>query len=237
LTKKVRKLEKEIERIQADLLELDPAASAAIDATSEPLIQMLDATTDDSVLVWSHDLQVTPGSTYRYRATLVLFNPLFARGRQLLEAQRPLAEEFAVRSLASDWSDPVTIDPPVQFFFVRANETSGTLGLGEVRVELYRYNDGKQRSARFTVQPGEQIGASSMIGGSRVDFATEWYLVDVIADPAANGRNGLDSDDDSIVVCRRLDGTELRIHVPSKQLRDPSRTRLEMDARDSESRG
>lgn len=237
LTKKVRKIEAEIARIQADLAKLDPAVSAAIAEASAPITQMLDTSADDAVLVWTHDLGVKQESTYRYRTTVKVFNPLFARGRQLLESQRPRSEEFELTSFASEWSTPVTIDPPVQFFFVRASDDGGSLGLGEATVELYRYNEGKQRATRTRLQPGEQIGGSEVVNGHRVDFGTSWYLVDVISDPAASGSNRLDSDNDSIVVCRQLDGTEIRIHVPSAQLRAPARTRLEMDARDVETRG
>jgi hypothetical protein len=236
LTKKVRKLEAEIERIQADLAELDPSSVDTAVDSAQTSARLLDTLADERVLAWTHDIAVKPGATYRYRASVKAFNPLFARGRQLLESQRERSEDFALASLASRWSEPVTIDPPVQFFFVRASEDGGTLGLGEARIEMYRYHDGRQRSARFTVQPGERIGSSSLVDGGRVDFETDWYLVDVIADPASTGRNGLDSDDDSIVVCRRLDGTEIKVRVPSSQLRDPNRTRLEMDARETQAR-
>ena len=236
LTKKLRKLEKEIERIQADLAELEPNAVADASASAET-VRMLDTRVDEKMLAWTHDLDVTPGATYRYRAILKVFNPLFARGRQLLKEQRPLSEQFAIASVSSDWSAPVTIDPPVQFFFVRASEDGGTLGLGEARIELYRYHDGKQRTARFTLQPGERIGESAVLGGVMVDFTTDWYLVDVIEDPAATGRGGLDQDQDAIVVCRRMDGSEIRVRVPSSQLRDPDRVRLEMDAQESRAQG
>ena len=45
------------------------------------------------MLVWTHDLSVEPGATYRYRCRVFLYNPLFARSRQLLEAQQERAVE------------------------------------------------------------------------------------------------------------------------------------------------
>lgn len=238
LTKKLRKLEAEIARFQAELDELAPGiANAATNAGAENAARMLDTRTDERLLTWTHDLNVEPGATYRYRATLKIFNPLFARGRQLLKDQRSLSEQFALASRSSEWSQPITIDPPVQFFFVRASEDGGSLGLGEARLELYRYHDGQQRTARFTLQPGERIGERTVLGGIPVDFTTDWYLVDVIEDPAATGREGLDQEDDAFVVCRRIDGTEIRVRVPSSQLRDPSRERLEMDAQEDATRG
>ena len=236
LTKKLRKYESEIERIQGELGELAPN-SVTNNSTAGDAVRMLDTRVDERLLTWTHDLDVTSGATYRYRVTLKVFNPLFARGRQLLKDQRHLSEQFAIASVKSDWSEPVVIDPPVQFFFVRASEDGGTLGLGEARIELYRYHDGRQRTARFTLQPGERIGESAVLGGVDVDFTTDWYLVDVIEDPAATGRQGLDHDQDAIVVCRRMDGSEIRVRVPSSQLRNPDRVRLEMDAQEPGTRG
>ena len=113
---------------------------------------------------------------------------------------------------------------------IRANDEKGSMGLGEARVELYRYENGARRTQQFTVQPGERIGRMVNIGGDQVDFQTDWYLVDVISDPSATGGSGLDEEDDATVVCRRLDGTEARIRVPSRQRVDSQRTRLKIDA-------
>ena len=115
------------------------------------------------------------------------------------------------------------------------------MGLGEIRIEMYRYFDGSRRSEQFSVQPGEQIGRTATVTDSgtptTVDFSTNWYLVDVIADPAAAGGSGLDRDEDATVVCRRIDGSEVRLRVPSRQIADPERVRLKMDARDAQSSG
>ena len=113
------------------------------------------------------------------------------------------------------------------------------MGLGEIRIEMYRYFNGSRRSEQFTVQPGEQIGRSATVTQNgevaTVDFSTDWYLVDVIADPAALSGSGLDRDDDSIVVCRRLDGSEVRLRFPSREIANPERVRLKMDVRNAES--
>jgi hypothetical protein len=52
----------------------------------------------------------------------------------------------------------------------------------------------------------------------------------VVADPAASGGSGLDRDDDATVVCRRIDGTELRLRVPSRELVNQDRIRFKTDA-------
>ena len=231
MTKQVKKLDQDIKDIQEELIALDPTSRdmiAQVEAAEEASIT--DVVTDEAAFAWTHDLGVEPGGVYRYRATVRILNPLFARGRQLLEAQRGLAEEFALDSMPSAWSEPVTVDPQVQFYFVRANRENGGIGLGEARVELYRYFDGQQRTDQVTVEPGERIGGFETVDGVPIDFTTDWYLVDIVDDPAASPDGGLDREEDSFVICRRLDGSEIRVRLPSTQLRDPNRSRLEMDA-------
>lgn len=234
LTMKLDRLRSEIERLQEDLKAMDPAAQTFIASVEPETVEVIDIAVDDQMLVWTHDLSVEPGAIYRYRTRVLLYNPLFARSRQLLEAQQDRAKSFTIESLTSDWSSPVEIRPPVEFYVVRASEDGGSLGLGEVRVEMYRYFDGSRRSTQFNVQPGEQIGRSVTVPGAdgavAVDFSTDWYLVDVVADPAASGGSGLDRDDDATVICRRIDGTELRLRIPSRQLVDQDRIRLKTDA-------
>ena len=239
LTLKLDRLKAEILRLQTEFEALNPAAAAAMAGLDDESIQIIDVATDDEMLVWTHDLSVEPGVSYRYRCRVLLYNPLFARSRQLLEAQQGLATAFTIDSLTSDWSAPVKIKPPVEFYVVRATEDGGSMGLGEIRIEMYRYFDGSRRSEQFTVQPGEQIGRSATMAANgsstTVDFSTDWYLVDIVADPAAVGGSGLDRNEDSTVVCRRLDGSEVRLRVPSRQIADPGRVRLKMDVRDAQS--
>jgi len=239
LTLKLDRLKAEIQRLQSQFEALNPAAAAAMAGLDDESLQIIDVATDDEMLVWTHDLGVVPGASYRYRCRVVLYNPLFARSRQLLKAQQELATAFTIESLTSDWSAPVEIKPPVEFFAVRATEDGGSMGLGEIRIEMYRYVNGSRRSEQFTIQPGEQIGRSATVTQNgevvTVDFSTDWYLVDVIADPAAVGGSGLDRGDDSTVVCRRLDGSEVRLRVPSRQIANPERVRLEMDVKNPQS--
>jgi hypothetical protein len=234
LTMKLDRLRSEIERLQDSLEAMDPDAADFMGSVETAAVEVIDIAVDDEMLVWTHDLSVEPGATYRYRCTVRLYNPLFARSRQLLEAQQERAKSFTIESLTSDWSSPIEIRPPVEFYVVRASEESGSLGLGEVRVEMYRYFNGSRRSTQFSVQPGERIGRTITVpGGDRpvaVDFSTDWYLVAVVADPAASGGSGLDRDDDATVVCRRIDGTELRLRVPSRELVNQDRIRFKTDA-------
>ena len=220
-------MEADIERLKRQLASLNP--EAIIEDSTVETIELPDLANEEELLVWSHDIGVEPGATYRYRCRILLYNPFFTKGRQLLDEQKHLDENFEMASAASSWSKPVTVAPPVEFFVIRANDRDGSMGLGEARVELYRYENGARRSQQFSVQPGERIGRSISMGGATVDFETDWYLVDVISDPSAGG-SGLDQEDDATVVCRRLDGTEMRIRVPSRQRVDSQRTRLRVDA-------
>ncbi|MDB4775916.1 hypothetical protein OAG62_02205 [bacterium] len=223
LTLRLDRLKVEIDRLQADI---DVAADDETDVAA-----------DDETLVWTHDLSVKPGVTYRYRCrcSVLLYNQFFARSTPLVEAQQKLATAFTIDSLTSDWSTPVEIKPSVEFYVVSASEEGGSLGLGEAKVEIYRYFDGSHRSTQFDVQPGEQIGRTITVPGGdgavAVDFSTDWYLAEVVADPAGSGGSGLDRDDDATVVCRRIDGTELRLRVPSRQLVNQDRIRLKVNSR------
>ena len=87
------------------------------------------------------------------------------------------------------------------------------------------------------MQPGERIGRVATVDGLSVDFGTEWYLVDVIADPAAPEASGLDRDENATVVCRRMDGRERRLDVPSRQRADPKRANLQIDLESAADRG
>ncbi|MEE2972856.1 MAG: hypothetical protein VX672_07010 [Planctomycetota bacterium] len=227
LTLRLDRLTAEIQRLEEQLAILNPDASA--ETTEIETIELPDLLSTEEILAWAHDLDVEPGGTYRYRSRVRLYNPFFARTRQLLPEQQSLVSAFFVESETSDWSAPVTIPPPVEFFIVRATDGEGSLGLGEIRVDLFRYEDGARRSESFTVQPGERVGKVVQDGGRRIDFSTDWYLVDVVADPAAKG-DRVDAEDDSTVVFRRADGSELQVRVPSDDEVDPRWTRLRVDA-------
>lgn len=229
LTGRLRQLEKQLEDLQKDLAEADPEATPSDEMDSGPEIEVMDLKVSDQAMVWCHDLRVEQGKTYRYRVRVDMFNPFFGRGSLLLKEQSKLADVFTITSEVSEWSAPVTIDPPVEFFVVRATDNAGSLGLGQARVEMYRYVNGKRVSETFTIQPGEPIGGTEMIDGQEVDFTSGWYLVDVVDDPAAVD-GALDREDNARVVCRRLDGRTVELLVPSEELRQPSRSRLKYDA-------
>ena len=234
LTTKLRDVQQRLADLQAQLAELDPTADTEAEIGG-PEIKVSDLASDIDVLVWCHDLFVDQGMTYRYRVRVDLFNPFFGRGSLLLKQQAKLADEFQITSKTSDWSDPVTIDPPVEFFVVRATDGTGSMGMGQARIEMYRYLNGKRILETFTVEPGEPIGGVEVTGGEEVDFTSGWYLVDVIDDPASSDDQGLDREDNARVVCRRMDGKTVEMVVPTEQLKDRIRNKRRFQAESGES--
>ena len=229
LTLQLERLQSEIARLREQLGELNPDA-ADVELEIDPSAVLPDLAQADELDVWTHDLDVVPGETYRYRCRVMTFNPFFARGRQLLPDQQSLAEPFELASGTSDWTDPVTIDPPVEFFVVRGTDGTGSLGLGETRVELYRYFEGAVRKATFTLQPGERIGRPLSVDCISVDFSTDWYVVDIVADPAAPEERGYDREANATVLCRRIDGSETRVLRPSEQDGESKLAQYRVDA-------
>jgi uncharacterized membrane protein YgcG len=181
LTRRWKALGEDVANLQADLAKLAPGAVGAKSGAT------FDLAKDDHVVVWAHDIDVTPGATYRYRSRVEAFNPFFTRKRQLVKDQQPLADTFVLRSAWSEWSPPVMVEPPVSFFVTAAGANDGRLGLGSATVEVFRFYDGVRRMETFSVQPGDRIGGK----GDRskgdqpiIDFTTDWYVVGIVDDPS-----------------------------------------------------
>jgi len=185
LTNSFDRLAGEVARLEEQLKKLAPAATvAASDAAGDPFA-------DEGMLVWTHDLGVRPGGTYRYRVRVELFNPFFARKRQLTRDQADLADAFVLRTAVSEWSEPITVEPEVSFFLVDAGIGDGRLGLGSAKFELYRYADGERRRETFVLQPGDRIGELKSLGRGKpeIDFGTDWFVVDIVEGLPADARD------------------------------------------------
>jgi hypothetical protein len=147
----------------------------------------------DEVWIWAHDLEVLPGRTYQYRISVVVYNPLFARSLSLPESQRGLAKQVSLTSLPGDWTAPYQVRPPTATYVLRATAPgqgrgiAGPLGLGTAQVETYRFYDGSWHRSKQTVQPGDVVGVvEETEEGTSMDFATGWYVMDIMADPLAS---------------------------------------------------
>ncbi len=216
LTKKWKELDSQVQKLEADLKRLAPNADLAAKAN------VIDLSKDSMLTVWAHDIWVKPGATYRYRCRVDLYNPFFARKRQLVPDQQKLSDAFVLPSAISEWGDPVTVEPPVRFFVTDATESGGRLGLGSAKIELYRFFDGVRRTETIHVQPGDRIGGvvEKRREGGAIDFSTDWYVVDIVDDGGSDRQKGAQ------VLVRRIDDPTLVVRASSADAGSPDRQRF-----------
>lgn len=136
--------------------------------------------------VWWHDITARPGSTYRYRLAVGLYNPFFGRESRLAEAQQHLAASPIVLSEWTAWSEPVRVTPPQQFFAI-SGIYNDQIDDRSASFEIYSFTQGVHRVVAVTCRPGEPIGEMRTIpaaepggAGQEVEFATGAALLDVI---------------------------------------------------------
>ena len=216
-TKQLKKLDGEIAALEQQLGE---APSAGAKKALPSLASMEEA------VVWGHDLEVKPGGTYRYRCVARIYNPLFGKANQLVKEQAPNAAAITIATERSGWSSEVTVSPRVRFFVTRATVGDGALQAGTAQIEVYRFVEGRWRRSEVLAQPGDRIGrVDSRSTGKDIDFATEFFLVDVVDDLETKGKSGSERRP-GIAVVRSLGGEDLQIRVPLRELEDAERRRL-----------
>ncbi|MSR42176.1 MAG: hypothetical protein EXS10_09810 [Phycisphaerales bacterium] len=222
LTRRMKKEQQQVETYDASLKALDAQATLVAPKSKFP-----DLAADPSVLVWTHDISVVPGKTYRYACSANFYNPFFARGAQLVADQKAKADPFTMASIDSGWGAPIRVIPPVAFFFVDAAPAEGRLGVGQASAEIYRYRDGARRRERVTLQPGDIISSS----GDPMDFRTGYYIVDIVADPTVD-RGTSDRRGAAVVLVKELSRPEdpYEVRVPSDDARDARRNEYFDDA-------
>ncbi len=224
MTRGLRALEKRLEGLESklgSLLGVDEAARAAAASANAASVDVMGA---DNLLVWTHDIGVSPGETYRYRASVKTYNPFFSNGSLLVKEQAALDDSFTLDSATSPWGSPIRVAPPVEFFVIDAIAGEGRLGVGQATIEVFRYHDGERHRERFSVQPGDAIGAAADRGG--INYDTGCYLVDVFADVATD-RGGADRRASAIAVVQARDGERYIIRVPKSDITDPRRAEYE----------
>ncbi len=239
LTRNLRRIQQRITQLEQDLKIWLP------DADDDDEVQ--DEQDNGKIVVWGHDLFVEPGETYRYRITLKLYNPFFAKKRSLTEEQEHLAESFSLSSDPSDWSEPITVEPRLQVYITSATAPGqrrgaiGGLGLGQVTAEVYKYFDGRQWMGTFKVQPGEHIGALQMqrLGDGQppfeVDFSTGWYVLDIVADLDASRSDARNSGLAATVLLQNArDAEKIEFRDPRTDGSDARRRDLHDKVRDRE---
>lgn len=121
---------------------------------------------DEEVSIWAHDETVQPGKTYQYRIRYALLNPVY---RQSGAAPAELVHKFALISPWSEWTEPVTIQPKVDFYIASIPTTGGP-----TQIDLFTIKPGGVNKTTIRVNPGDAIAD------------TGWTVVDVRKDPVAN---------------------------------------------------
>ncbi len=139
-----------------------PGEADAAAASGTEVAATTPATLDSTeVPVWAHDITAVPGATYRYRARVIINNPMF--GRNLQEGQRALAEASTIASEWSDWSSPTTVDLPAYFFMTSADERSQLSPRPWATAELFVFYYGYYRSATVRAEPGDVIAGEAKL--------------------------------------------------------------------------
>ncbi|MEM8835802.1 MAG: hypothetical protein AAGD00_08280 [Planctomycetota bacterium] len=117
----------------------------------------------EQVTLWTHDFDAAPGSTYRYRARVVIVNPLFGHANDVPDDLRERATEPVLRGAWSEWSEPIDFAPSTQVFVVSARaHQAGNVVDSPARVvaEVYRFAYGYWRRGRVSLMPGERVSAA-----------------------------------------------------------------------------
>jgi hypothetical protein len=224
-----------LRRVEADMASLEKELGGEVSGTQPAAKQKATALASlDDLIIWGHDLEVVPGRTYQYRCVARVYNPFFGKGNQLVDEQRAkhLDAAFTMDSVASEWGNPVTVSPDVQFFVTRALVADGAMASGTAQIEVYKLLGGQWRRSESSLQPGERIGKTDAQGGTSIDFGTDYYVIDVVED-LDTSRAGASSSKDrrtGVVVVGTMSGAETQIRVPSADMEDPDRMRLRSQA-------
>lgn len=121
---------------------------------------------DGAVQVWTHDLAVQRGKTYRYQMRLGLTNPLYAQQRELKPEQNEVSRQHVLYTSFSEWSDPVTTDPDVYSFVTSGNTRGGLNPTPTASAELYKFSWGYWRRARVALEPGDAFVGKTQVPDS-----------------------------------------------------------------------
>ena len=113
--------------------------------------------------VWFHDQDgLEEGVSYSYSFRLVLVNPLVGQFSKVKDKQD--AEVVTLATPWSEWSEPVLVKRPTEFFLV-----GHAPQLGTVEVDVFTQKWGQRVKSRFTVSRGEPIGGEAMVEIVRLD--------------------------------------------------------------------
>ena len=150
---------------------------------------------NQAVRIWAHDITVEPGGRYRYKLVASVVNPLFAETNLAPEQREANRDRLLLRpdEQAIDempWTDPVDVDPVLQFFLV-----DGNVSIGLAEIEVWRPYNGRWVVGAFSLRPGDRIGGEGeSVGGSTIDLTLDALLVDIRELELAPSPHGRGSD-------------------------------------------
>ena len=187
LTKKRDQKKKEFDKLKSEFEVQFPESiqDSKNLAKQEPKLQLVDLSV---VNVWAHDLEAVAGNTYRYRATVKIYNPFFTRENLLVAAQTKLSKGLVLSSATSEWGNEVTLPSATSFFFTRGSAREG-IGGRRISIALFRNSSGVQNLSSEDLKLGDPVGSVVGTKDEAIDFSTNWYLADIF-DDAGSDKNG-----------------------------------------------
>lgn len=171
------------------------------------------------VKVWGHDLTVEPAKTYRYRLIVHVLNPLFQKHGIDPEQEKQNFHKLSIASRPSEWSEPVTTEPEVRFFLVRAGTTSA-------EVEVYRIFNGMWEMRSFTVRPGQMIGEDVDINSGSQPVKLPMKINGMLVDLREVNTGGAVRDSTYEMLYVDLDNRNLQVRDLNQDLNHPDLLRL-----------
>jgi len=155
-------------------------------------------------LYWAHDDSREPGKTYRYRARILILNPLYQSSKVAADPadEKVLALPTKPDEGWSEWSQPVTTDLRERFFVARVPGMFGKPRTYAV-VRLYRFQAGKWAMEEVNVAAGDPLGS------------TDWTVVDIR--PVRGGA------DDAVIAINPEGRQEMRLARADKDAEDAFR--------------
>ncbi len=150
-----------IERLRAmgEDVSMYGAAEAAPVDTNAPAKAEAPLLENHSVRIWSHDVFVERGKTYRYRMVVVLNNPMFGQGNVMVPAQQEWSKAAVVRSAPSEWSEPIRVDDETYYFITSANAADRMNRTQGARAEMFIFKWGRWRKGDAQLEPGDRLRA------------------------------------------------------------------------------
>ena len=137
----------------------------------------------ESIVFWAYDDTAKPGSSYRYRIRLGVFNPVAGTG-QVRAEDAAYNSKVILWSGFSDVTEAVAIPYRQYFFPVDVQETAKA-----VDVQVCKYAMGYWHSEQFMVKRGEVIGKEVKVEPNEqdkeklpatIDYTTGAVLVDLV---------------------------------------------------------